>query len=265
LYWQRTKRLDIPLEQTEDYRERSLVKDIILWQSAAARKREEEYLTALSALHQSVYPPGELQLPVPRKLRWKRALKLAVAFDAALLVAVICMSIKFCSMEAGFYSDMATENQRHIEKLRRETVQTTDPERRAKIQKSIRESEDFGRKWRLLNAALLTLILGTVLATPSLHMTLSWFTQIRPELILLRSGIPVRGTVVSKKTWFLAKRLEIAFTTERGESIRKKQILRDREAGVFSNGSPLWMLYSPSRPTRAKIYGLRSALAEVVR
>lgn len=60
-------------------------------------------------------------------------------------------------------------------------------------------------------------------------------------------------------------RLEMGFMTEHGESIRKKQVLREKEALLFESGSPVWMLYLPRRPKRARIYGLKSVLAEVVR
>jgi hypothetical protein len=248
----------------EKCEEHSFVKDIILWQSVAAREREEKYLRTLASLHQSVTPPSELLLPVPRKLHWKRTLKFIVGFDAVLLAFAICMMIKLCALESTSYKDVATESRRHLESLHREAAHTPDLEKKAKIEKSIRDDEKFGRRWRLIHVAILVGIFGIVLVGPVTHVTLNWFIHIRPDLILLRSGVPARATVVGRKRWLLATYLEMGFTTERGESIRKKQIVREREAELFQAGSPAWMLYCPSRPSRARIYGLRSALAEVV-
>jgi hypothetical protein len=149
--------------------------------------------------------------------------------------------------------------------MRHNAAQTTDPEKKAKIDKSIREGEELDRKWHTLYVVMLAVICMMAFVLPLAHATLNWFIHMRPGLILLRRGIPVRAVVVRKKRWLLATHLEVGFTTERGESIRKKQILREKESSLFQSGSPVWMLYLPSRPKMACIYGLKSALAEVVR
>jgi hypothetical protein len=241
------------------------VKDIILWQSAAAREWKNRYLAELSALHQSVTPPSELLLPAPRKLRWKGMLKFLAAFEVTFLLFAACMLFKLCSLESGIFKDVAMETQQHAERLRRDATDTADTTGKARIEKRIRDNEDFRRTWRLFHVATLTFILGLALAVPLLHATSAWFVVIRPDLALLRSGAPGRGTVVGRQPWFLARRLEIAFTTARGEPIRKRQVLRENEASQFENGDHVWMLYLPRRPRCARIYGLKSALAEVVR
>lgn len=239
------------------------MKDVILWQSDAAREREKRYLAKLGALHQLATPPRELLLPVPRRLRWKSALKFWVGFDLVLLVAAICATIWCCMLATRLYNDTVHDIRLGNEKMRRYATQTTDPSKRAKAEKSIREGEELERRWHALHTGMLVVIFLGVLAGPVSHVIESWFLHIQPDLILLREGTPVRGTVVSKKRWFLAGHLEVGFTTERGESIRKKQVVREKEASLFQAGSPVWMLYLPRRPKRARIYGLKSACAEV--
>jgi len=241
------------------------VKDILLWQSTAAREREKRYLTALVALHQSTTPPSEVLSPVPRKLRWKNSLKFMMWTGVVYLVFATTMLARICSMELALYNDVATENQRSVEKLRRTAGQTVDFETKAKIERSLRENQVYGRKLLLVHIAILAWVLGIGLAYPGALVTFVWFTTIRPELILLRNGIPVRAAVVKQTPWILWKRIEMVFTTPSGESIRKKELVRTSESALFQIDSPVWMLYSPSRPSRAKIYGLKSALAELVR
>jgi hypothetical protein len=240
------------------------VKDIILWQSAAAREREKRYFTELRALHQSAIPPSELLLPIPRKLRWKRMLKFVMWLHVTLLAFVTCMAIWCVDMETQFHNDVVQGLRQHSEIVRHEATQKIDSQKRAKIEDSIREDEELLKKWRLLHAGILFAILLGVLACPVANLCMTWFIHARPELILLREGVPVRAAVIGKKSWLLVTNLLLEFTTERGESIRKKQIVRKAEAPLFPIGALTWMLYSPSRPSRARMYGLKAALGEIV-
>jgi hypothetical protein len=240
------------------------VMDIILWQSAVAREREKWYLSELTALHQSATPPGELLLPSPRKARWKRTLKLLVGFEVMFLMLAVCMAIWGVIAETRFYSDVVRDIRWNTEKMRADAAQSTDPEKAAKIANSLRNDEELLRKWRLLHVGVLTFIFLGCLTAPVGNLCMTWYLHARPELILLRLGTPVRATVASKKRWLLATRLEMSFTTDRGESIRKKQILREKEASPFQIGGHVWMLHLPRRPKCARLYGLKAALAEVV-
>ena len=188
-----------------------------------------------------------------------------MVFDVLLLTFTICMAIWFCILETRFYKDTMHELERGNEKMRRYAAQTTDPKKKAKAEESIHESEEVKQKWRALHIGMLTVILMGTLGNPVAHATGSWFLHIRPELILLRSGVPVRATITRRKHWLLTTRLEMGFTTERGKSVRKKQFLPKKEASLFENGTLVWMLYLPRRPKCARIYGLKSALAEIVR
>jgi hypothetical protein len=173
------------------------VKDIVLWQTAAARKREERNLRKLAALHQSVVPPSELLLPTPRKLHWKRSLKFMVAFDVVLLVFMICMGVRLSMVETQFYTHIVKVMRLGREKMQNKAAQTTDPERKAKIERVIRESESFDRKWLILHIVFLAAIWTMLFVLPVAHETLNWFIHVRTDLILLRRGIPVRATVSS--------------------------------------------------------------------
>lgn len=175
------------------------MKDTILWQSAASREREKRRLSELAALHQSVTPPSELLLPAPRKLRWKGSLKFVVVFYVLLLVFAICMTTWFCILETRFYNDTMRELQPGNERMRRYAAQTTDAEKKARAEKCIRESEEVEQKWRALNIGILAFFLMGALGIPVAHVTGSWFLHIRPELILLRGGVPVRATVTDRK------------------------------------------------------------------
>jgi hypothetical protein len=239
------------------------VKDIILWQSIPAREREKQYLSQLSVLHQSTAPPRELSQRIPRTLRWKRSPKLIVGFDVAILVLAISVTIWCSILATRLHNDLVRDIRRGNEHMRHYATQATDPVEKAKAEKSLREGEEFERKWHGLYFGMLTGIFLGAFVGPVVHVCVDWFAHIRPELILLSRGIPVCATVVSKRHWLVVMQLEVGFTTERGESIRKKQVLHEKEASLFQAGGSVWMLYLPLRPKMARIYGLKSSLAEV--
>jgi len=239
--------------------------DVILWQSAAARDREAQRLKALAALHQSMTPITELLQSIPRRLRWKKSLKIIVVFDLAILVLGICAAIYLCTLETRFYGETTSEARRWNEKALQHAAQANDPEQKAKAEKSIRDSEEVERKLCILHYALLASICFSMLVGPVGHVCLNWFVHIRPSLLLLREGTPVRASVVQRKRTFLfVPAVEFGFTTDQGEHIRRTQPLARSEARLFSVGDSVWILYLPRRPKLACIYGLKSALARIV-
>lgn len=239
------------------------MKDIVLWQSTAARERKDQHLRTLVALHQSATPPPELLQPVPRKLRWKRSLKFAGVFEVVLLVFVLCGAVWCTRLATQLYDEMVRDTRRWNERMREQAGQTTDPDRKAKIEKSIREGEEVERKWAGLYVMMLAQIC-MMMAGPVIHLSVSWFKQIRPELLLLREGTVVRASVVGRKNWFLlVPAVEFGFTTERGEHIRRSQPVLRAESPLFSVGDSAWVLHLPRRPKLARVYGLKSQIADI--
>jgi hypothetical protein len=241
------------------------VKDIVFWQSATAREREKRHLSELAALHQSTVPPGELLRPVPRKLRWKKSLKFGVAFEVVFLVLALCMTIWFCMRVTRFDNEMAQFFHQSNERTRHKAAQTTDPKEKAKLDKHVRESEEFDRKLHTLHVVTLASICMMVFVFPLAHATLNWFINVRPNLLLLRGGAPVRASIIQRKRTFpFFPAVEFGFTTDRGEHIRRTQLVVRSETLLFNVGDSVWVLYLPRRPKTAQIYGLKSALAEVI-
>jgi hypothetical protein len=222
-------------------------------------------LEALAALHQSKTPPGELLLPLPRKLRWRKSLKVIVGFDAVLLMFGICPAIWFCILETRFYRDTVSDIRRWNEKTRQLAAQTNDTEQKAEAEKFIRENDNLERKWRTLYVVMLAIICMTTLIFPAAHVGATWFVHVWPNLLLLREGAPVRADVIQRKrSLMFIPRLEFGFTTDRGKHIRRTQPVAWREAPLFNTGDSVWALYLPRRPKPATIYALKSAMAEIV-
>ena len=240
------------------------MKDIILWQSATSRERAKRHLTGLSAIHRSTTPPSELMRDPPRKSRWKLFLKLIVTFQMVILAFWAYLVVWAIVTEVRFHSQIVEEIANADVRLRSDAAQSTDPQKKAKIESVIRNDVEFMKKWRILNDEILAFILAGFCISPVGNLGITWFYHARPEIILLRRGLPVRAIIVGKKRRLLGTRLEARFTTDRGEAICKRQFVRPAEALLFEIGSPVWMLYSPSRPSLAKIYGLKSALVELV-
>jgi hypothetical protein len=240
------------------------VKDIVLWQSKAAREREERRLRELTSLHQLTIPPRELTGPVPRKLRWKRVLRFTVAFEATMVAFMASATIWLGIRTAAFYREMERDAHQATEMLQRKAEQATDPERKARIEKAIRDGEDTDRRLLPAFGRALALVCVMPLLFFLVYSGLNWFFFIRPNLLLLRRGAPVRGSVIRQKRRLgFVPAVEFAFTTDRGEHIRRTQPVVRSEALLFNVGDSVWVLYLPRRPRTAQIYGLKSALAEV--
>ena len=167
------------------------MKDIVLFQSSATRKRAARHLQTLELIHKTEKPPPELLHDRPRKLRWKTALKVAVAFEVVLLLVGIIGAIWMISLATRLYYDMTEDIRKSNEKMRRYAKQVADPEKKAKAKKAVREGEEVQRKWRLLAVAMIAKVLLACLVGPITHAVISWFEHARPEFLLLREGILV--------------------------------------------------------------------------
>lgn len=235
------------------------MKDIVLWESKTARERETQHAQRLAAIHSVTTTPPELAQPSPRRLRWKKSLKVAAWCElfvlTAILIATVVLLVKAVPL-ARWVHEMRRDDIRHWSKRERET---TDPEQRTKYERQRREMES---RWWVAPGIVMSALLP--LAGYCVNLIVHWFTHVRPFLVLLREGTAARGTVTaSKRRLLLFPSVEFVFTTERGEQIRRMRTLHKSESGIFTVGSSVWVVYLPSRPKGAQIYGLKSALAEI--
>ncbi len=187
-----------------------------------------------------------------------------MAFQIVISALIFCMLLQCVVMAIQFNNDVLRDSKLAEERMSREAAQPITPQRRAEIDRSTRNSATFAKQFRLLQILALAYLFVMFLIGFVTPLVMFWHL-VRREMILLRQGVPVRAIVTGKRRWFLNARLETCFTTDRGESINKKQLIRQAEASLFQTGGSAWMLYLPSHPSRARVYGLKSTLIEVAR
>jgi hypothetical protein len=239
------------------------MKDLVLWQSTAARERESRRLRDLAALHQSPDPPRELLQRLPRKLRLKIWMRWIMGFDVFLLVFALVLSSWIIQVADRASQEEIRNTRLGNDRIRDYVSQATDLEKKAKAEKTLREGEELVRKQSLDRIRVLAVICLIATFGPVLYFVLSWL-RLRPELNMLRLGTPARAVITARKDGLFVSALQTSFTTDRGEVLQKWHVVFSSEVALFHEGSSIWMLYMPSRPNKMRIYGLKTTLAEVV-
>jgi len=203
------------------------VKDILLFEPAAAREREAQRLRNLAAVHRVDTPPSELRQPLPRRVRWGRRLKVA-----AILYLLFTLYVLF-----SVYGEIID----HIAFVRKYAPHASP-----------------------LATALVVIIVLTVLVelTPAAWF---WFRHLRPTLLLLQQGAVARAIITNTRRTPLSRAMvEFSFTTECGEHVRRTNLIAKREAPLFNVSDSVWVLYLPRRPKVAIIYGCKFVGAEII-
>lgn len=240
------------------------MKDIVLFESASARQRRGKHLQALLAIHQSDQLPPELLKPVRRKIRWKAPLRLMLAVDFAMIVFCLCFCIWFWAIARQAANTWTEEVARGERALRWRIEQAVEPAARDKADRAIQEYEEQKAQFRRLEIVILTNILLFAVVFPIVYVVASWFRYVRPELLVLRTGRPARATITRCAHWLgIMRRIEFGFTTEQGAYIRRTQLVGGFEYPLFVAGDSVWVLYLPTHPKRAMVYGLKHQLAEL--
>lgn len=240
------------------------MKDIVLFESTAGRDRREKRRQKLVAMHKSDQPPSELLAAPPRKLRWKRALRFLMAWNVTLLLIALCASIYFCVLVGRIFHELRSDLPQSEWRARQRAAHAADPEQRQQAEQTLQRYDILNRQLRRLQILVLVTMVVGLIGVPVMHVMVSWFVHIRPELELLRHGTAVRAMVTGHSRWLgFAPRIEFGFTTERGQNTRARQLVGAAESSAFNVGDPVWVLYHPRRPRRAMVYGLRHQFAEL--
>ena len=240
------------------------MKNIVLFASAAARERRGKHRLTLLAIHQSDRLPPELLRPVPRMVRWKKSQRFFVALEITFALISLCIWIVLWAKLVRMDSEGEKYFSRYEQFLRHRVVQAANPGEREKAELAIHKNAALKTQFHRFDIISFTAGLLFMVVGPITYAVTISFCRVR-WVLLLRDGMPARATITGcSRGLFILSRIELGFTTERGDNVRKTLWVAAHEYSLFAVGDSLWVLYLPHDPKRVLIYGLKSQIAKLV-
>ncbi len=222
-----------------------------------AQIQKETRLQQLVAIHRAEAPPPEFCQPIPRKLRWTWFGKAVIVTTLGLVLCTFWVGVQCVRMT----NEQIAGNRRVVTESRQYAKKLENSGKKSKAEEICAQTEEIERLGRKSHFLLL-LRLAFVISGLLVHVGVTWFVHIRHELHLLRLGKLARATVMGHRRWLVIdSSIELAFTTDHGEHVRRVQPINNAARALFNAGDLVWVIYLPLHPKRARLLGIGTPVA----